>query len=179
MRSHSYVLPTAGASLSVYERDFAKLARLASAVTGDLDLGQEAVQEAFALAVRHRAEFRGDGTLEGWLWRTLTRVALKLRREAARSVAAADPTAEPAANGRSAQEDVRALIAGLSERQRLVLFLRYYADLDYRSIGEVLDVTPGTVGATLNTTHAAMRGQSVPARSSIRSTAWSGFQPAR
>ena len=61
------MLPPAGASLeaisSLYERDFAKLACLASAVTGNLELGQEAVQEAFAPAVRHRAEFRGDGTL--------------------------------------------------------------------------------------------------------------------
>jgi DNA-directed RNA polymerase specialized sigma24 family protein len=38
-----------------------------------------------------------------------------------------------------------------------VLFLRYYADLDYRRIAEVLEIRPGTVGATLNQAHAALR----------------------
>jgi DNA-directed RNA polymerase specialized sigma24 family protein len=33
---------------------------------------------------------------------------------------------------------VRAAVEQLPERQRLVLFLRYYADLDYRSIAETL-----------------------------------------
>ena len=34
-------------------------------------------------------------------------------------------------------EEVRGLMARLPERQRLVLFLRYYADLDYRAIAVV------------------------------------------
>ena len=49
------------------------------------------------------------------------------------------------------------VVAGLPERQRLVLFLRHYADLDYRSIATALDVTPGTVGASLNAAHASLR----------------------
>jgi DNA-directed RNA polymerase specialized sigma24 family protein len=32
------------------------------------------------------------------------------------------------------------LPAALPERQRLVLFLRYYDDLDYRSIADALDL---------------------------------------
>jgi RNA polymerase sigma factor (sigma-70 family) len=48
-------------------------------------------------------------------------------------------------------------VAGLPERQRLALFLRYYADLDYQSIAATLGVAPGTVGATLNAAHAALR----------------------
>jgi RNA polymerase sigma factor (sigma-70 family) len=52
---------------------------------------------------------------------------------------------------------MRALIASLPERQRLALFLRYYADLDYESIASTLGITSGTVGATLNAAHAALR----------------------
>ena len=50
-----------------------------------------------------------------------------------------------------------ALIALLPERQRLAIFLRYYADLDYRSIAEALGVEVGTVSATLATAHASLR----------------------
>jgi RNA polymerase sigma factor (sigma-70 family) len=52
---------------------------------------------------------------------------------------------------------VRAAAAALPERQRLVLFLRYYADLDYAAIAAALGITEGTVGATLNAAHAVLR----------------------
>jgi RNA polymerase sigma factor (sigma-70 family) len=47
----------------------------------------------------------------------------------------------------------------LPERQRLAVFLRYYADLDYTAIGEALGISAGTVAATLNAAHAALRGR--------------------
>jgi len=49
------------------------------------------------------------------------------------------------------------LVAALPERQRLMVFLRYYADLDYRAIATALGVKTGTVSATLNAAHAALR----------------------
>ena len=52
---------------------------------------------------------------------------------------------------------MEAIVAGLPERQRLTLFLRYYADLDYEAIAATLGVTTGTVGATLNAAHGALR----------------------
>jgi DNA-directed RNA polymerase specialized sigma24 family protein len=54
-------------------------------------------------------------------------------------------------------DPVRAAVAALPERQRLTLFLRYYADLDYDAIAATVGVAPGTVGATLNAAHAALR----------------------
>jgi DNA-directed RNA polymerase specialized sigma24 family protein len=38
-----------------------------------------------------------------------------------------------------------------------VLFLRYYADLGYAAIADALGIQPGTVAATLNHAHAALR----------------------
>ena len=48
-------------------------------------------------------------------------------------------------------------LSALPERQRLVVFLRYYAGLDYRSIASALDVEVGTVSASLASAHAAIR----------------------
>ena len=53
-------------------------------------------------------------------------------------------------------------VAALPERQRLVLFLRYYADLSYREIGEVLNLRTGTVSATLAAAHRTLRGRLEP-----------------
>ena len=52
---------------------------------------------------------------------------------------------------------VRTWIAALPERQRLIVYLRYYADLDYRQIATVLDIAVGTVSATLSAAHQTLR----------------------
>lgn len=52
---------------------------------------------------------------------------------------------------------VHAVLASLPERQRLVLFLRYYADLDYEAIAHALGMRKGTVSSTLSHAHAAIR----------------------
>ena len=46
----------------------------------------------------------------------------------------------------------------LTERQREVLFLHYYADLDYTTIAAALEISPGTVGATLSAARETLRG---------------------
>jgi hypothetical protein len=61
--------------------------------------------------------------------------------------------------GKAARPDaaVIAAIGALPERQRLVLFLRYYADLDHRGIATALGIRPGTVGAALHEAHRSVR----------------------
>ena len=55
------------------------------------------------------------------------------------------------------QPNESAALALLPERQRLILFLHYYADLDYATIAEAIGISTGTVGATLHTARANMR----------------------
>jgi RNA polymerase sigma factor (sigma-70 family) len=57
------------------------------------------------------------------------------------------------------ETNVRTWIAALPERQRLAVFLRYYADLDYRAIAAALEIEVGTVSATLASAHSALRKQ--------------------
>ena len=45
----------------------------------------------------------------------------------------------------------------LPERQRLAVFLRYYADLSYEEIADALVVRPGTVAASLHAALASLR----------------------
>jgi len=146
-----------GASLGEIERlyraRFAEYHRVANAVLRDPEAARDAVQEAFATAVRKRASFRGEGPLDAWLWRAVVNCSLNQVRRPTPPPSPADATFEPATR----DEDVRSALSDLSERQRLTLFLRYYADLDYRTIASVLDVTEGTVGATLNAARRALR----------------------
>jgi RNA polymerase sigma factor (sigma-70 family) len=147
---------------AVYRRRLAELRRVATAITGGREPGQDAVQDAFAIAVHRRAQFRGEGSLEGWLWRIVVNTA--------RNVAAglrASPMAQPAElvqspeaapeNTGSDMAEVQALVRELPDRQRTALFLHYYADLDYATIADALEISTGTVGATLNQAREALR----------------------
>ena len=141
---------------SIYRRRYGKFLRVAVAIVRDEQLAEEAVHDGFVRALRHRDRFRGRGPLEAWLWRIVVNEARRLARE--RGAAQPEPAHEPVANGRVPDElGLRAWVAGLPPRQRAALFLRYYADLDYRSIAETLGVEVGTVSATLSAAHATLR----------------------
>jgi RNA polymerase sigma factor (sigma-70 family) len=144
---------------ALYCSDFHRFLRVAEAICGDVDLARDAVQDAFASALRSRELFRSEGTLEAWVWRILVNSARKARARGR------DEPGEPpeprvdhsSTNGRPHEADVRAVLAALPERQRVVIFLRYYADLDYASIARILDIAPGTVAATLSAARASVR----------------------
>ena len=138
---------------AVYRSEFPRFVRVAASIAGDSEAGYDAVQEAFASAVQHRRDFRREGRLESWLWAAVVNNARKARRRRRPVAELFSPNGyEPAAD-----VELRGPIAELPERQRLVLFLRYYADLDYRAIAEILAIAPGTVSATLHAAHEALR----------------------
>jgi RNA polymerase sigma-70 factor (ECF subfamily) len=148
-----------GASIDELERlyrsRFSQYLRVAEAVAGGPEGGLDAVQEGFVRAIRYRADFRGDSQLSTWVWRSVVNAAKAIREERVRpsdlpSGEAATPNDQPATS-------VRRLIASLPERQKLALFLRYYADMDYHTIASVLGVEEGTIGATLSQARATLR----------------------
>lgn len=146
---------------AVYRQKFSAFQRVAATITGDPELARDSVQEAFARAIRRRADFRGDGPLEGWICRTVINAARDQRRLGKRIVPAEEMVdlPDPAAGRRQdhVEEQLRRRIAELPERQRTTLFLRYYADMSYSDIGAALEITTGTVSATLSAAHKALR----------------------
>jgi RNA polymerase sigma-70 factor (ECF subfamily) len=144
---------TIGAIEEVYRRRFPRFLRVARAALGDDELAHDAVQEAFARAIRARFDFRGEGNLESWLWRTLVNVCADERRR----VVLAEPEATTSNGTAEDWPELRSAIAALPERQRFALFLRHYADLDYEAIAATLGVQRGTVAATLHAAHESLR----------------------
>ncbi len=147
-----------GALEQLYRNRYARFYRLALAVLGNGEAAADAVQEAFVRALRGRSRLERRDSLEAWVWRTVLNVSLTLR-SARLDRADVDPeSAAGESNGRPEEwSELRAAVAALPDRQREVLFLRHYADLDYERIGEVLGIARGTVAATLNQAHAALR----------------------
>lgn len=142
---------------ALYRRRFPAFARVAISITGSVELGRDAVQEGFARAIERRDQFRGDCPLEAWVWQIIVNTARTAAGHAAQT--GDDPRTEPVAgaNGHHELSEVELWVRTLPERQRLAVFLRYWADLDYRAIAQALEIEVGTVSATLSAAHQTLR----------------------
>jgi hypothetical protein len=69
---------TPNALESVYRRRHREFLRVATAITGSAELGEDAVQEGLARALSRRSTFRGSGTVEAWLWKVIVNAARNL-----------------------------------------------------------------------------------------------------
>src|SRR5581483_2735737 len=145
---------------SLYRLQYARFLRVAYGSVGDRDLAHDAVQETFARAIKARIEFRSQEAVVSWLWRTLMNICIDEQRARRHLSPNSPPEVAASSNGRAPAgdwSDLRAVIAALPERQRQAIFLRHYADLDYDTIAEALEIERGTVAATLHTAHATLR----------------------
>ncbi|SRR5712691_5277179 len=139
---------------AIYRERFRAFLLSVTALLRDGEAALDVVQDGFALALRRRGSFRGEGNVEAWLWRIVLNVARDRLRSRRRQDAL--PQLETTEEG-SDPDDIRASLLALPERQKLAVFLRYYADLSYGQIAEALGVSPGTVAASLNAAHATLR----------------------
>jgi RNA polymerase sigma-70 factor (ECF subfamily) len=141
---------------AAYSAGFSRYYRVAFAIVRDRDAAWDVVQEGFAAAIRGRRGFRGEAPLEVWLWRVVVNEALAVARRPRLQELLDGELADDGPAGPPPEGVVEA-VAALPVRQRLVVFLRFYADLDYRAIGEVAGISVGTVSATLHAALAALR----------------------
>jgi RNA polymerase sigma-70 factor (ECF subfamily) len=148
---------------SIYRERYRHFLRVATTIVGDEAAGHDAVQEAFSRVLTQRASFRGEGPLEAWVWRVVVNTARRQRRARTsrrESLESASASVEgmTSPNGHPESDTgMRSWIAALPERQRLVVFLRYFADLDYQAIATALGIEIGTVAATLSSAREALR----------------------
>lgn len=142
---------------TLYRAKYGAFVRAAAAISGGEALGAEAVQDAFAKAIRSRTSFRGDAPLEAWVWRIVVNCARSARALEGRQELQREPSGARGAIPSGHDLEVLGWVAALPQRQREAVFLRYFADLDYRSIAVALGVEVGTVSATLSAAHHKLR----------------------
>lgn len=141
----------------LYRTHYRQFVRVATAIAGE-QRAHDVVQETFARAIRSSSSYRGEGTVEAWLWQVLVNAARAERSSRADTSSLDDDELHVVGNGHPTDDlDIRSWVVSLPERQRLAVFLRYYADLDYRAIASVLGIEVGTVSATLSAAHTALR----------------------
>lgn len=142
---------------SVYRARYPDFLRVCVALAGNADAAHDAVQEGFARGLRSLPAGLEPDAAEAWLWRVVTNAARDQRRRANVRAARIVTTGVAVPRDLAGGDAIAAPLERLSERQRTVVFLRYYADLSYDQIAAALGVRPGTVAATLNAAHTALR----------------------
>lgn len=147
---------------ALYRQEYPALIAVATALTGTLEDGEDAVQGTMLKAF---VNWGRVGSLErpgGWCHRVLVNACRSLfrrRRTAARWLAGRR-RAEPSTDGPS--PDVLAFWAAvrqLPERPRQVVALHYAGDLAVEEIARILTVPEGTVRSDLTRARAALRAE--------------------
>jgi RNA polymerase sigma-70 factor, ECF subfamily len=131
-------------------------------VKNDADAADVA-QQAFVRAFRSITTFRGSASFRSWLYKIAINLALNHIRDHAKHKA--DELGEDATTARAtgpqriiADEDqaaLRAAVAELPPKQRMVLELRVYDELSFKEVAELADCSENS--AKVNFHHAVKR----------------------
>jgi len=114
---------------------------------------EDIAQEVFLALCHHLRREGGRENLRGWVFRVGHNLALKRREQLGRAVETVDvcdpaPSPEELALLSRRRERLQAVVAALPDRDRCCLLLRAEG-LRYREIAEVVDVSLGSVAASL------------------------------
>jgi len=106
-------------------------------------------QDAFLVAFERIAEFRGEGTFQGWVKRIGARLYVRRWRRGARQALAVDPAGPdpqaPAGADADSRLDLEDALRALPEAERVCVSLCYGAGLSHAEAAELLNAPLGTV----------------------------------
>jgi RNA polymerase sigma-70 factor (sigma-E family) len=139
--------------------------RLAAGLVDDAGTAEDVVQDAFAALYRHWGQIRDPRAAAGYLRTSVvngSRSVLRKRMTARKHASELREEHSDSADQRillSAEHElVRRALAGLPERQREVLTLRYLADLSDTEIAAATGLSPVGVRSASSRGLAALRG---------------------
>jgi len=135
---------------------------------GERDTAQDLVAEAFARAWASWRTVSRHPAPQAWVVRTALNVNISRWRRHRREVPVAEPgwvADRPAdQDGSTVDPRIMAALLRLPARQRQVVALRLFLDLDTGRTAEMLGVAPGTVQAHLGRAMATLRADLMPER---------------
>ena len=141
-----------------YEASWDTCLRAVVASTGDQALAEDMVAEAFARAWTSWRKVSQYAAPQGWVVRTALNAGVSWWRPRRRESPLADYDAAAAADqDQGIDPAIVAALRRLPTRQREVLTLRVFLDLDTRTTAEILGIAPGMVMAHLSRAAAALR----------------------
>ena len=134
--------------------------RAVAASTGDMLLAEDQVAEAFARAWVSWRKVSRHPAPRAWVVRTALNAGASWWRRRARELPlAGHDVAAPASPGAGLDAAVLTAVRRLPTRQREVIVLRVFLDLDIETTARELAIAPGTVRAHLSRAVTALRDE--------------------
>jgi RNA polymerase sigma factor (sigma-70 family) len=142
-----------------YEAVYPRVSATLVVAFGDRDLAADATDEAFVRAYAAWDRVSRMGAPDGWVFRVALNVGRRQARKASRRRTAEQRAVEGFAMPVTPPSvlDFAERVAGLPNRQRVAVVLRYVADLREQDIAEVMGVRRGTVASLLTAAHRSLR----------------------
>jgi RNA polymerase sigma-70 factor (sigma-E family) len=137
---------------ALFDRERTAMVRVAYLLVGDEAIAEEVVHDGFATVFERWDQLDNPG---GYLRQCVVNGARRVQRR--RSVERRHQPMPPEAGVDPQARELLDALAGLPERWRAVVVLRFYADLTPTEIAEVLDVRLGTVKSSLHRGLAQLR----------------------
>jgi RNA polymerase sigma-70 factor (sigma-E family) len=138
-----------GHLVELFEQHASDAGRLAYLLTGDRELAEDLVQDAFVKLAGRFVHVRDPNGLHAYLRVTVVNLARShhRRRAVERRFAERQAKGEPttAAADISDRDELQAALLSLPERQRAAIVLRYYEDLDVAQTASTMRCSEGTV----------------------------------
>lgn len=121
-------------------------------MVGDHDDANDILQNTFLKAWGSLENFRGDARLSTWLYKIAVNESLSFlerekRREAVPSSVRA-LYADDNIDGAALQQKLMQAIAALPEKQRIVFNMKYFDDMKYEQMSEILGTSVGALKAS-------------------------------
>ena len=144
------------ADAEVYEKCADELIRFATSLVGPTDAPD--VLSVAVIQALTSSRWAGVSNRRAYLYRSVLNAARSRRRAEARRRAREAPGAVPTAwEPPELRPEVLEAIGRLSERQRAVVYLTYWDDLDPAGAAELLDISEGSVRRHLARARANLR----------------------
>lgn len=122
------------------------------------DDADDVLQNTFIKVYKNIHKFKGDSRLFSWMYRIATNESLtNLKQNAKRLKCSSEELQSHAINtlkadvyfeGNAIQLQLQKAIATLPEKQRLVFNMRYFQDVGYREMSEILETSEGALKAS-------------------------------
>jgi RNA polymerase sigma-70 factor, ECF subfamily len=155
----------------------ARLLRLVTFSTGDLDLAETVVQDCFLKAYRARESFRGDCSVSTWLytialnvmrdyqrlqkphfWKSAGLTAVDLT-DARSALASQEPSPETRMLAGEQANRVQLALKSLSPKQRIVFIMRFLDEMELQEISATTGMPLSTVKTHIRRAMKAVRSR--------------------
>jgi RNA polymerase sigma-70 factor (ECF subfamily) len=135
---------------ALYRRYHSSMVALAYSMLADRDLAEDAAQEVFTIACRDMASLKRKDKFGAWLAGICRNVARQILRSRSKSAAVdVRPNREDTDREERRSEVIRQAVWRLRPGERELIVLRYYDNMPYEQIAQVLDISIQAVNGRL------------------------------